>query len=79
MDSPRALRSSPRFMSMTKDARRQRSPPPEASFSFTVFLLPKWLYIRKYKAFSLYFRGEFIRGYTVSPLRGRRTTRLIRI
>ena len=29
MDSPRALRSSPRFMSMTKDARRQRSPPPE--------------------------------------------------
>ena len=26
MDSPRA---SPRFMSMTKDARRQRSPPPE--------------------------------------------------
>ena len=29
MDSPRTPRSSPRFMSMTKDARRQRSPPPE--------------------------------------------------
>jgi dCMP deaminase len=29
MDSPRALRSSPRFMSMTKETMRQRSQPPE--------------------------------------------------
>ena len=34
MDSPRALRSSPRFMSMTKDDRRQRSPPPEERISW---------------------------------------------
>ena len=39
MDSPRALRSSPRFMSMTKDARRQRSPPPEERISWNDYFM----------------------------------------
>ena len=39
MDSPHALRSSPRFMSMTKDARRQRSPPPEERISWDDYFL----------------------------------------
>ena len=39
MDSPRALRSSPRFMSMTKDARRQRSPPPEERISWDDYFM----------------------------------------
>ena len=39
MDSPRALRSSPRFMSMTKDARRQRSPPPEERISWDDYFI----------------------------------------
>ena len=36
MDSPRA---SPRFMSMTKDARRQRSPPPEERISWDDYFM----------------------------------------
>ena len=36
MDSPRA---SPRFMSMTKDERRQRSPPPEERISWDDYFL----------------------------------------
>ena len=36
MDSPRA---SPRFMSMTKDARRQRSPPPEERISWNDYFM----------------------------------------
>ena len=36
MDSPRA---SPRFMSMTKDERRQRSPPPEERLSWDDYFL----------------------------------------
>ena len=36
MDSPRA---SPRFMSMTKDARRQRSPPPEERISLDDYFM----------------------------------------
>ena len=36
MDSPRA---SPRFMSMTKDARRKRSPPPEERISWDDYLM----------------------------------------
>ena len=36
MDSPRA---SPRFMSMTKDERRQRSPPPEERISWNDYFL----------------------------------------
>ena len=39
MDSPRALRSSPRFMSMTKDDRRQRSPPPEERISWNDYFM----------------------------------------
>ena len=39
MDSPRALRSSPRFMSMTKDSRRQRSPPPEERISWNDYFM----------------------------------------
>ena len=39
MDSPRAQRSSPRFMSMTKDARRQRSPPPEERISWDDYFM----------------------------------------
>ena len=39
MDSPRALRSSPRFMSMTKDERRQRSPPPEERISWNDYFM----------------------------------------
>lgn len=39
MDSPRAQRSSPRFMSMTKDARRQRSPPPEERISWNDYFM----------------------------------------
>ena len=39
MDSPRALRSSPRFMSMTKDSRRQRSPPPEERISWDDYFM----------------------------------------
>ena len=39
MDSPRAHRSSPRFMSMTKDARRQRSPPPEERISWNDYFM----------------------------------------
>ena len=39
MDSPRALRSSPRFMSMTKDARRSRSPPPEERISWNDYFM----------------------------------------
>ena len=39
MDSPRALRSSPRFMSMTKDARRPRSPPPEERISWNDYFM----------------------------------------
>ncbi len=39
MDSPRAHRSSPRFMSMTKDARRQRSPPPEERISWDDYFM----------------------------------------
>ena len=39
MDSPRALRSSPRFMSMTKDTRRQRSPPPEERISWDDYFM----------------------------------------
>ena len=36
MDSPRA---SPRFMSMTKDERRQRSPPPEERISWNDYFM----------------------------------------
>lgn len=36
MDSPRA---SPRFMSMTKDSRRQRSPPPEERISWNDYFM----------------------------------------
>ena len=39
MDSPRALRSSPRFMSMTKDDRRPRSPPPEERISWNDYFM----------------------------------------
>lgn len=39
MDSPRALRSSPRFMSMTKDSRRPRSPPPEERISWNDYFM----------------------------------------
>ena len=39
MDSPRALRSSPRFMSMTKDERRPRSPPPEERISWNDYFM----------------------------------------
>ena len=39
MGSPRALRSSPRFMSMTKDSRRPRSPPPEERISWNDYFM----------------------------------------
>ena len=39
MDSPRALRSSPRFMSMTKDTKRQRSPPSEERISWNDYFM----------------------------------------
>ena len=39
MDSPRAPRSSPRFMSMTKDERRPRSPPPEERISWNDYFM----------------------------------------
>ena len=39
MGSPRALRSSPRFMSMTKDDRRPRSPPPEERISWNDYFM----------------------------------------
>ena len=39
MDSPRALRSSPRFMSMTKETRRQRSQPPEERISWNDYFM----------------------------------------
>ena len=39
MDSPRALRSSPRFMSMTKETMRQRSQPPEERISWNDYFM----------------------------------------